>query len=120
MSNPYIKLIRPTNWVKNIIIILPFILGKIFNSYDLINLILGLVSFSLMASVGYIINDIRDIDKDRQHHFKKNRPLANGTAKVKTSFILAFILFILSSYFSFLINTSALLVLISYFIINYF
>jgi 4-hydroxybenzoate polyprenyltransferase len=120
MSNPYIKLIRPTNWVKNIIIILPFILGKKFNSSDLINLMLGLVSFSLMASVGYIINDIRDIDKDRQHQFKKNRPLANGTAKVKTSFILAFILFILSSYFSFLINTSALLVLISYFIINYF
>lgn len=120
MLNPYIKLIRPTNWVKNIIITLPFILGKKFNLFDLSNLLLGAVSFSLMASVGYIINDIRDIDKDRQHLFKKNRPLANGTAKVKASFLLAIILFIFSVYFSYLINTSALIVLISYFILNYF
>ena len=120
MSNPYIKLIRPTNWIKNIIIILPFFLGKKFIITDTFNLVIGIVSFSLMASVGYIINDIRDIDKDRQHPHKKNRPLANGTAKVKTSFIVAIILFIVSLYLSLFINTSALIVLIAYFIINYF
>lgn len=120
MSNPYIKLIRPSNWIKNIIILLPFFLGKKYNMQDATNLILGFISFSLMASVGYIINDIRDIDKDRQHQHKKNRPLANGTAKVKTSFILAIILFIVSMYLSFLINISAVIILITYFIINYF
>jgi 4-hydroxybenzoate polyprenyltransferase len=71
MSNPYIKLIRPTNWIKNIIIVIPFFLGKKFNITDAINLVIGILSFSLMASVGYIINDIRDIDKDRQHLHKK-------------------------------------------------
>ena len=120
MSNPYIKLIRPTNWIKNIIIVIPFFLGKKFNITDAINLVIGILSFSLMASVGYIINDIRDIDKDRQHLHKKNRPLAIGTAKVKTSFIVAIILFIISLYLSLLINTSALIVLIAYFIVNYF
>jgi len=120
MSNPYIKLIRPTNWIKNIIILLPFLLGKKYNFKDATHLILAFISFSLMASVGYIINDIRDIDKDRQHQHKKNRPLANGTAKVKTSFILAIILFIFSIYLSFLINISAVIILITYFIINYF
>ena len=120
MSNPYIKLIRPTNWIKNVIIVIPFFLGKKFNITDEINLVIGIVSFSLMASVGYIINDIRDIDKDRQHPRKKNRPLAIGTAKVKISFIVAIILFIFSLYLSLLINTSALIVLIAYFIINYF
>jgi len=120
MLNPYIKLIRPTNWIKNIIILIPFFLGRKFNVPDIINLIIGIVSFSLMASVGYIINDIRDIEKDRQHPYKKNRPLANGTAKIKVSFIIAIILFIVSLYLSLLINTSALFVLIAYFIINYF
>ena len=120
MSNPYIKIIRPTNWIKNIIIIIPFFLGKKYNIQDAANLILGFISFSLMASVGYIINDIRDVDKDRQHQHKKNRPLANGTAKVKTSFIVAIILFIVSINLSLLINTSALFVLIAYFIVNYF
>jgi len=120
MLNPYIKLIRPTNWIKNIIIVIPFFLGRKFNVPDTINLIIGVVSFSLMASVGYIINDIRDIEKDRQHPYKKNRPLANGTAKIKISFILAIILFIISIYLSLIINTAALFVLIAYFIINYF
>jgi 4-hydroxybenzoate polyprenyltransferase len=120
MLNPYIKLIRPTNWIKNIIIVIPFFLGRKFNVPDTINLIIGVVSFSLMASVGYIINDIRDIEKDRQHPYKKNRPLANGTAKIKISFILAIILFIISIYLSLLINTAAFFVLIAYFIINYF
>jgi len=120
MLNPYIKLIRPTNWIKNIIIVIPFFLGRKFNIPDTINLIIGVVSFSLMASVGYIINDIRDIEKDRQHPYKKNRPLANGTAKIKISFILAIILFIISIYLSLIINTAALFVLIAYFIINYF
>ena len=120
MLNPYIKLIRPTNWIKNIIIVIPFFLGRKFNVPDTINLIIGVVSFSLMASLGYIINDIRDIEKDRQHPYKKNRPLANGTAKIKISFILAIILFIISIYLSLIINTAALFVLIAYFIINYF
>ena len=120
MLNPYIKLIIPTNWIKNIIIVIPFFLGRKFNVPDTINLIIGVVSFSLMASVGYIINDIRDIEKDRQHPYKKNRPLANGTAKIKISFILAIILFIISISLSLLINTAALFVLIAYFIINYF
>ena len=120
MSNPYIKLIRPTNWIKNIIIVIPFFLGKKFYITDAVNLIIGIASFSLMASVGYIINDIKDIDKDRQHSHKKNRPLATGTAKVKTSFIVAIVLFIISLYLSLLINTSAFIVLIAYFIVNYF
>jgi decaprenyl-phosphate phosphoribosyltransferase len=120
MLHPYIKLIRPTNWVKNIIILLPFFLAKKFNLSDVINILIGVISFSLMASVGYIINDIRDIDKDRQHQHKKNRPLANGSAKVKTSFMFAIVLLLISIFCSLSINTNSLIVLLIYFMINYF
>lgn len=120
MLNPYIKLIRPTNWIKNIIIVIPYFLGKHFGLHEFINLLLGLISFSLMSSVGYIINDIRDIDKDRQHQHKKNRPLANGTADVKKSFYLGIVLFMISIGLSFIINISAFIILISYFLLNYF
>jgi len=120
MLNPYIKLIRPSNWIKNLIILIPFFLAKNLITSDLKNLFIGFVSFSLMASVGYIINDIRDIDKDRQHLQKKYRPLANGSAKVKTSFIFAIILFIISLWLSFIINSYSLIVLLFYFVLNYF
>jgi 4-hydroxybenzoate polyprenyltransferase len=73
-----------------------------------------------MSSVGYIINEIRDIEKDRQHSIKKNRPLANGSANVKKSFYLAIVLFSLAVFLSTLINTYALLILIGYFLLNYF
>jgi decaprenyl-phosphate phosphoribosyltransferase len=120
MLNPYLKLIRPTNWIKNILIIIPLFLGKKFNITDSVNLLIGILSFSLMSSVGYIINDIRDIEKDRQHANKKNRPLANGSANVKKSFYLAIVLFSLAVFLSTLINTFALLILIGYFLLNYF
>jgi decaprenyl-phosphate phosphoribosyltransferase len=120
MLNPYIKLIRPSNWIKNILIFIPFFLGKKYSIQYSTDLILGFISFSLMASVGYIINDIRDIDKDRQHQHKKHRPLASGTAKVKTSFIISIILFISSICLSYIINYPSLIILLSYFIINYF
>jgi 4-hydroxybenzoate polyprenyltransferase len=120
MLNPYLKLIRPTNWIKNIIIIIPLFLGNKFNITDSVNLLIGIISFSLMSSVGYIINDIRDIEKDRQHSSKKNRPLANGSANVKKSFYLAIVLFSLAVFLSTLINTYALLILIGYFLLNYF
>ena len=120
MLNPYLKLIRPTNWIKNIIIIIPLFLGNKFNITDSVNLLIGIISFSLMSSVGYIINEIRDIEKDRQHSIKKNRPLANGSANVKKSFYLAIVLFSLAVFLSTLINTYALLILIGYFLLNYF
>ena len=120
MLNPYLKLIRPTNWIKNIIIIIPLFLGNKFNITDSVNLLIGIISFSLMSSVGYIINEIRDIEKDRQHSSKKNRPLANGSANVKKSFYLAIVLFSLAVFLSTLINTYALLILIGYFLLNYF
>ena len=70
---------------------------------------MGFVSFSLMASCVYIINDYNDIESDKLHPEKKNRPLASGKIKKKTAFIIISILiayyvglkflFILSIYF---------------------
>lgn len=119
MLNPYITLIRPKSWVKNIIIIIPFLLGKKFNTIDGINILIGFMSFSLMSSVCYILNDIVDIDIDRQHPFKKLRPLANATVSVNKSILFALLLFIISLFLCFIINKYAVLILLFYFILNY-
>lgn len=67
----YIQLLRPSHWVKNLIIALPLLLSMQFNSHLLTSLFLGFLSFSLLASGSYILNDIKDIENDRLHLVKK-------------------------------------------------
>ena len=93
----YIKLIRVKHYFKNLLIFLPlFFSGQFLKTDKLISTIIGFISFSLVASMIYIFNDYKDIEKDRKHNIKKNRPLAAGTVSKKESIILLFILFILN------------------------
>ena len=91
--NAYIKLIRPKHWIKNVLIFVP-----LFYAYNLTNLrylymtILCFISFCLISSVAYIINDIADLDRDKQHPVKCKRPIAAGMITVPKAIILAIIL----------------------------
>lgn len=75
----YIKLIRPWQWYKNLVIFLAiFFVGEFFHLLLLESVILGFAALSLVSSANYVLNDIIDRKKDRAHPEKKNRPLANG------------------------------------------
>jgi decaprenyl-phosphate phosphoribosyltransferase len=75
----YLNLIRIKQWVKNAFVFLPiFFSGKLFNLNLLIQSFYGFLIFSFVASSIYIINDYVDIEKDKKHPEKKNRPLASG------------------------------------------
>ena len=89
----YIKLIRIKHYFKNILIFLPLVFsGNVFNLEKVFCCIIGFISFSFVASFVYIINDIRDIENDRKHPVKKNRPLASGAISKKEAIILAVVL----------------------------
>ncbi|MDY3548515.1 UbiA prenyltransferase family protein [Riemerella anatipestifer] len=85
----YLNLLRVEQWVKNLFIFVPlFFSGKILE-IDLFYLsFFAFLIFSLTASSIYIINDYMDIDSDRQHPEKKNRPLASGAISKATAQIL--------------------------------
>ena len=93
----YLNLIRAKHWIKNILVFLPlFFNGSIFKIKLLKINLLAFIIFCLSSSVVYIINDINDIDNDRKHAIKKNRPLANKSISIKSALIIAIIFFILS------------------------
>lgn len=93
----YIKLMRPHHYIKNILIFLPIIFAKdIFNWSLMKTTIIGAIAFSLMSSIVYIINDIHDVEEDRKHEVKKNRPIASGKVSIKGAYTLAIILFIIT------------------------
>lgn len=78
----YIKLLRPQHYIKNILVLLPLIFSKnIFNISILISSLLGMIAFCFTSSIVYIINDIRDVEKDRSHPVKCKRPIASRRSK---------------------------------------
>lgn len=85
----YFKLLRVHHYMKNMLVIAALACsGQIFDSAKLFSCLIGLIAFCALSSAVYIFNDIRDIDKDRLHETKKERPLASGVIDVKTAKII--------------------------------
>lgn len=94
----YLKLIRMNHWIKNILVFLPlFFSGHIFKTPLLIMSVLAFFVFSFTSSIVYIINDLCDLEKDRWHAIKKNRPLASGRVNKKQAHFIMFMLLVLVS-----------------------
>ena len=75
----YLKLLRPHQWSKNLFLFIPaFFAQEISNPEILIRLTFGFIAFCLLSSSVYIINDLRDVEQDKQHPQKKTRPIAAG------------------------------------------
>lgn len=85
----YLKLIRVEQWVKNLFVFVPlFFSGNITNIDLFLKSIFAFIVFSLTASSVYIINDYMDIDSDKKHPEKCNRPLASGAISKSSAAIL--------------------------------
>ena len=98
----YIKLIRPKHYLKNILIFLPLIFSGHFFNIELLKISLfGFFSFCMAASTIYIVNEIKDREKDKMHDIKKNRPIASGKISVKKAVVLSIITFIIAMFFQF-------------------
>lgn len=92
----YIKIIRPWQWYKNLVIFLAiFFVGKLFQLQLFKSVLLGFVALSLVSSANYVMNDIIDKKKDRAHSEKKNRPLASGKISLFEAWIIFTIMIIL-------------------------
>ncbi len=120
----YLKLFRVKHYIKNLLIFLPLFFSQSIFNKDLLFLdLLGFIIFSITSSIIYIINDIMDIEKDKLHPIKKNRPLASGKISIKQAkiceifLVIIFILLnIITSYFTHKITS--IIIPIIYFIIN--
>ena len=83
-----IKEIRVYQWVKNLLIFIPALMAHITNFEIYLNLFYSFISFSLIASSVYVLNDLLDLEADRKHPRKKNRPFASGDLSLLYGFAL--------------------------------
>lgn len=111
----YLKLIRANNWIKNLFILLPlFFSGELFNLTKLSNTILVIIGFSLVTSFVYIINDIFDINFDKNHQEKRFRPIASGRISIKKSVVIGSLLLFIGFSVLLLCSWNAFLISIIY------
>jgi 4-hydroxybenzoate polyprenyltransferase len=86
----FIKLLRPSQWLKNLLIYFPpFLGGTLFKTGTAELGVLPLLSFCLASSSTYVLNDILDRNRDRNHPVKRNRPLPSGRISLSCAFVIS-------------------------------
>ena len=85
----YARALRIHQWVKNALVFLPMLNAHIVTLNNLVTVTVAASAFCLLASAAYLINDLSDLQADRQHHTKRLRPLASGEMPLRHARILA-------------------------------
>lgn len=115
----YVKLLRIPQWIKNVFLFVPLIFSKHLFHYDyFVTTVLGFFAFCLLSSIVYIINDITDIEADRKHPVKKNRPIASGRFSIKKASLITLLLLLLNVLLLSLLNWQFAVMSLLYFLIN--
>lgn len=78
----YVRAIRAHQWLKNLLLVMPMLGAHHVDAASIFGCVFGFMSFSLCASSVYVMNDLVDLGRDRQHPTKRRRPFAAGTIPV--------------------------------------
>jgi 4-hydroxybenzoate polyprenyltransferase len=116
-----IKVLRPHQWIKNLLCFAGIIFGLNFKNYHLIKLsTICFVCFSLVASAVYIFNDWIDKNIDKEHPLKKFRPIASGKINLIQIMFLLNTLLISSTLLSLTVSYKLTLIIEIYLVLNIF
>ncbi len=104
---------RPYQWVKNLLVFVPVITANALDDVDaLLNAIITFVAFCAVASGIYVVNDLFDLQADRRHSRKRERPFASGALPLLTGFLMAPLLMAVGLFIS--TASGVLLILLGY------
>ncbi len=118
-----LRTMRPRQWTKNGIVFMAFIfsVGQQYHLSDqstwvpkLLESMVAFTCFALVSSADYLVNDIRDIESDRAHPRKRNRPIAAGLLSVNTAWVAAIVLAAAGNAGAFALNWKMGLVIFAY------
>ena len=119
MLKALLKTMRPRQWTKNIFIFAALVFDKqllIFHAF--VRTAAGFVLFCLISSAVYIFNDLADVEADREHPVKKNRPIPSGKLPIGTALTAGILLVIAALALGFWLSPDFALVLAVYFLLN--
>lgn len=115
---PYIKALRPHQWLKNVLVFLPMLAAHQLDGPALLLSLLTFICFSIVASSVYVLNDFLDLAADRAHPRKKNRPFASGSIPIAHGTWMAAGLISLGAILAIIIGGDFLLVMVAYYLLT--
>jgi hypothetical protein len=116
----FVEVARPWLWVKNLGLLLPvFLAGKLFDTTILPSVLWGIISFCLLSSSNYILNDIIDAAKDKTHPLKRHRPIANNILTVQQAMFAAISFGFMGLLIAFFINQMFFLLSVLFVLIHH-
>lgn len=115
----YIRLLRISHWIKNLFVFVPLLFSQHLFQFDyFLQVLVAFFTFSFASSMVYVFNDILDIEYDRQHPIKKNRPIASGKVSKNKAIGLIVVLAIVVILLSVNLKLWFILILSAYIIVN--
>lgn len=115
----YLKEMRVKSWLKNLFVFCPIIFSlELFEWNKLVRAIILAMSFCLISSAIYVLNDIGDVENDRKHEVKRLRPIASGQISFRSAWILLVFLTVAGFGMALWVNLSSFLLILVYVVIN--
>lgn len=113
-----LRALRPHQWLKNLLVFVPIIADPEHGGWQLTWVLAAFLSLSVVASAGYVINDLLDLADDRSHPRKRNRPFASGALSVAVGTRLAPALLLLGFGIAAMISPGLAIVVAFYFVLT--
>lgn len=111
----WLRALRVHQWLKNLLLFVPLMVAFSYSDFDkLFSAIGAFFAFSLTASATYIWNDLLDLDNDRVHPRKKNRPFASAKLSIIQGLLASFVLLALGLYLAFAVSLGVFMMLLLY------
>lgn len=114
-----LRLMRPYQWVKNAFVFVGLLFGHAWHDAALVTgAVTAFAAFCLVSSAIYTINDIIDLEQDKQHPKKSKRPLASGAVSIPAAIMLAALLAVAGLVLGYRASQSVLVILLGYVLMN--
>lgn len=119
MLRSLLKAMRPKQWAKNVFIFAALVFDRKLNDFPaLLTTLAGVGVFCLIASVIYLVNDLSDVEADRQHPKKRNRPIASGALPVSVAWTAAILFLIIALPSAYLLSPAFFIICLIYLTTN--
>jgi 4-hydroxybenzoate polyprenyltransferase len=112
---------RPRQWLKNFLLFVPIVFGgQVFNFWSLWTVAVGAIVFCLLSSSNYILNDVIDVERDRRHPFKRNRPVARRDLPESQALVVAIVFLVAGLGISISLNLAFFLSACAFVLLHWF